>query len=212
MIPRITILFGLVLIAGATSAEPLVDGDPQAGAQKAAACAACHGPNGNSSSPQWPSLAGQHARYLLRQLQLFKSGQRDNAIMLGLTAGLSEQDMQDLAVYFARQTAQPGTADETLVEAGQALYFGGKPEAQVPACSGCHGPTGLGDAAAGFPRLSGQQTEYVAARLRAYRDGGAPDTAQASIMTGAAAGLGEADIRAVASFVSGLRPQRTDEE
>lgn len=212
MIQRIFVLFGLTLIAAPLGAEPLVDGDAEAGAGKAATCAACHGPNGNSSNPQWPDLAGQHARYLLRQLQLFQSGQRDNAVMAGLVAGLSEQDMQDLAVYYAQQQPKPGVADESLAQAGKTLYFGGDAESGVPACSGCHGPAGVGDAAAGFPRLSGQQTEYVAARLRAYRDGDAPDTAQANIMTGAAAGLGEQDIRAVASFVAGLRPRGADEE
>lgn len=213
MIQRILVPFGLALIAGSLNAAPLVDGDPQAGAGKAAACAACHGPDGNSSNPQWPKLAGQHARYLLRQLQLFHGGKRDNPIMMGQAAGLSEQDMKDLAAYFSQQQTQPGVADEALADAGKTLYFGGDREAAVPACSGCHGPAGLGNAAAGFPRLSGQQSEYVASRLRVFRDGKAPDTAQARIMSGVAAGLSDDDIRALAGFVAGLRPaQRADRE
>lgn len=212
MIQRIIVLFGLALAAGTLGAEPMLAGDLQAGAQKAAPCAACHGPNGNSVNPQWPKLAGQHANYLARQLRLFKSGARNNPLMMGQAAGLSEQDMKDLAVYYTGQDAQFGVADEALVAAGKALYFGGNPEEQVPACSGCHGPAGLGNAAAGYPRLSGQHAAYVAARLRAYRDGEVADTPQAQIMAGVIAGLGDRDIEAVAGFVTGLRPAAADDE
>lgn len=212
MIQRIFVLFGLALIAGTPAAEPLVDGDPQAGAQKAAPCAACHGPKGNSANPQWPSLAGQHAGYTLRQLRAFKSGARDNAIMMGQAAGLSGQDMKDLAVYYARQQPRPGVADESLVEVGKALYFGGKPEEGVPACSGCHGPAGQGNAAAGYPRLSGQHGEYIVSRLRAYRDGQVADTPQAQIMAGVVGGLDDGDIEALAGFVTGLRPAASRDE
>lgn len=212
MIQRITVLFGLALLTGALGAEPLVDGDPQAGAQKAAPCAACHGPKGNGNNPQWPKLAGQHATYLLRQLQNFKSGARANPIMIGQAAALSEQDMKDLAVYYARQSAQAGVADEARVEAGKTLYFGGKPEEGVAACSGCHGPAGLGNAAAGYPRLSGQHAEYLASRLRAYRGGEAADTSRAQIMAGVAAGLEDGDIDALAGFITGLRPAVPEEE
>lgn len=206
MIQRMLVLFGLALAAGAPGAEPLVDGDPEAGAEKAAPCAACHGANGNSSNPEWPKLAGQNPRYTLQQLQLFKSGERDNPIMMGQAAGLSEQDMKDLAVYYAQQQTQPGVADEALVEAGKTLYFGGNPEEAVPACSGCHGPAGQGNAAAGYPQISGQHAQYVAGRLRAYRDGEAAHSERARIMVGAAGGMSDEEIEAVASFISGLRP------
>lgn len=206
MIQRMLVLLGLMAAAGTLGAEPLVDGDPEAGAEKAAVCASCHGPKGNSSNPQWPSLAGQNARYLVQQLQLFKSGRRDNAIMMGQAAALSEQDMKDLAVYYAQQQPEPGVADESLVEAGQKLYFGGDAEDEVPACAGCHGPAGQGNAAAGYPSLSGQHAEYVTSRLRAYRDGDVPETAHAAIMVGVAEGLSDADIEAVSGFVNGLRP------
>lgn len=212
MIQRIIVLFGLALAAGTLGAEPMLDGDPQAGAQKAAPCAACHGPNGNSVNPQWPKLAGQHANYLARQLRLFKSGARNEPLMMGQAAGLSEQDMKDLAVYYTGQDTQFGVADEALAAVGKALYFGGNPEEQVPACSGCHGPAGLGNAAAGYPRLSGQHAAYVAARLRAYRDGKVADTLQAQIMAGVVAGLGDRDIEALAGFVTGLRPAAADDE
>lgn len=206
MIQRMLVLFGLMMTAAAVSAEPLVDGDPQAGEQKAAPCAACHGPAGNSVNPLWPSLAGQHATYLERQLQLYKSGARENAIMMGQAAALSERDMQDLAAYYAQQQTKIGVADEALAAAGKTLYFGGKPGEAVPACAGCHGPAGLGNAAAGYPRLSGQHAEYTAARLRAYRDGAVADTPHAQIMAGVSTGLSDEDIRALAEFVSGLRP------
>lgn len=205
MIQRMLVLIGL-MAAAAVSAEPLADGDPQAGGKKAAPCAACHGPAGNSANPQWPKLAGQHAAYLERQLQLYKSGARENAIMLGQAAALGERDMKDLAAYYAQQQTKIGVADEALAAAGKTLYFGGKPGEAVPACAGCHGPAGLGNAAAGYPRLSGQHAEYVAARLQAYRDGAVADTPHAQIMAGVSTGLSDEDIRALAEFVSGLQP------
>lgn len=206
MIQRMFVLFGLILTAGALSAEPLIDGDPQAGESKAVTCTACHGPAGNSVNPQWPKLAGQHAAYLEKQLRHFKSGVRDNAIMMGQAAALGEQDIKDLAAYYAKQQTTVGVTDESLAAAGKAVYFGGRAEDAVPACAGCHGPAGLGNAAAGYPHLSGQHAEYVAARLRAYRDGAVADTPHAQIMAGVAAGLSDKDIEAVSAFVTGLRP------
>src|SRR5699024_229063 len=113
-------------------------GDPQAGKQKAAACAGCHGADGNSPSEQFPSLAGQHASYLYEQLRLFKSGKRKSPIMQPQAAGLSDQAMKDLAAYFSSQTLRVGSASKALVEKGEHLFRGGVPATGVPACTGCH--------------------------------------------------------------------------
>lgn len=193
--------------SGSGDSEPLIDGDAKAGAEKAAVCASCHGADGNSQNPVWPSLAGQSAAYIAHQLKLFKSGERDNAIMAGQAAGLSEQDMRNLGVYFAQQTAKPGVADESLVEAGAKIYHGGKPDDDVPACAGCHGPSGLGNPTAMYPRLAGQHAPYVASQLKAYRDGERKNYRTGAIMTGVSEGLSDEDIEALASYVSGLGPR-----
>lgn len=179
-------------------------GDAEAGKAKSAACAACHGADGNSANPEWPKLAGQHASYLSSQLAAFKAGERVNALMAGQVAGLSEADMQDLAAYFAEQEPKPGVADPAKVAAGEAIWRGGKADAAVPACSACHGPNGLGNAGAKYPRLSGQHAAYSAISLRAYRDGSRAGTDQAKMMSQVAHGLSDADIDALASYLSGL--------
>ncbi len=206
MTKRFFMLFGLMICAGAVSADPLLDGDAEAGQQKAAACAACHGPKGNMESAQFPKLAGQGAPYIYEQLMLFKSGERKNAIMMGQASGLSEQDMKNVAVYFAAQQTKPGVADESIAPAGAALYHGGNPDKNIPACSGCHGPAGVGNAAAKFPHLSGQNPQYIVAQLTAYRDGTRSGYRNATIMNGVAERLSDADIKALASYVSGLAP------
>lgn len=206
MTKRFFMLFGLMICAGAVSADPLLDGDAEAGQQKAAVCAACHGPKGNMESAQFPKLAGQGAPYIYEQLMLFKSGERKNAIMMGQASGLSEQDMKNVAVYFAAQQTKPGVADESIAPAGAALYHGGNPDKNIPACSGCHGPAGVGNAAAKFPHLSGQNPQYIVAQLTAYRDGTRSGYRNATIMNGVAERLSDADIKALASYVSGLAP------
>jgi len=204
---RLSITVALGVSVGAVGAEPLVDGDAAAGEKKAAACATCHGPQGKSSNPQWPKLAGQNAEYIVTQLKAFKSGKRENPIMAGQAANLSEQDMKDLAAYFTGQPIDPGVADEKLVERGEQLYRGGNPEEGVPACSGCHGPSGLGNPAAGYPVLAGQHAEYVRSSLKAYRDGQREGYGQAAIMAGVADDLTDSDIAAVAAYVQGLQPR-----
>lgn len=206
MTKRFFVLFGLMMCAGAVAAEPLVAGDVEAGKTKAAQCAACHGPQGNMQSDQFPKLAGQGAPYIYEQLKLFKSGERQNAIMAGQVAGLNDQDMKDLAAFFAAQQTRPGAADVAVAPAGAALYHGGNADEDIPACAGCHGPSGLGNAAAKFPRLSGQSPQYVAAQLKAYRDGKRSGYRNATIMNGVAENLTDNDIQALASYVAGLGP------
>ncbi len=202
----VPLLLMMTAFAGAVGAEPLIDGDIEAGEQKAAVCASCHGPAGNSVSPQYPKLAGQGAPYLYQQLKLFKDGTRDNAIMQAQAAGLSDQDMKDLAAYFSAQPTQPGVADPELAQAGAIIYRAGKPEADVPACAGCHGPAGLGNAAARYPRISGQPAQYTADELRAYRENERTGYLRAEVMQSVAEGLSDADIEALAAYLAGLAP------
>ncbi|MDE1958524.1 MAG: cytochrome c4 [Xanthomonadaceae bacterium] len=191
--------------AVAPTAAPLKPGDATAGQAKAAVCGACHGLDGNSSDPQYPKLAGQQAGYIVRQLELFKSGQRPNPIMLGMATPLSPQDMADVAAYFAKQKTLPGIADKTLVSAGGKLYREGDKTAGIPACMACHGPDGRGNPGALYPHLAGQHAQYVQQVLTAWHSGqpwGKGPHAQ--IMLTIAGRLSTADIAAVASYIQGL--------
>lgn len=199
---RLITFLALMLLSVAVMA--FEGGDPQAGRQKATACAPCHGIHGNAPSGPFPKLAGQHASYLYYQLRLFKSGQRESPIMQAQVANLSKQDMKDLAAYFASQTMTIGSASKALVEQGERLFRGGVPARGVPACTGCHGPAGLGNAPAKYPRISGQKAEYLAQELREYRAGTRGDYPKGRIMQGVAAKLTDEEIKALASFLSGL--------
>ena len=184
-------------------------GDPEAGRAKAGPCAACHGPDGNSVNPQWPSLAGQGAPYLATQLRRFKSGARENALMAPPAAALGEQDILDLAAYYAAQTPALGVARAAapLLRLGETIYRGGVLERKVPACIGCHGPSGAGNEPAEFPRLSGQHAAYTALQLRSFREGFKPHREherQNSMMNAIAASLTDRDIEAVSHYISGL--------
>src|SRR5579863_10608307 len=198
--------------AAATPTFPFTSGKAADGATKSAVCSSCHGPNGNSVNPDWPRLAGQSAVYIAEQLRLFRSGVRDNAIMKPLTAGLSDQDISDLAVYFEAQTPAGLEADPSYWQAGEALYLRGDPAAQVPACVACHGPVGRGNLAAGYPALRAQQSVYVVAQLKNYANGsrysGAnPATASRNgvMMFTIAKRLSAEQMRDVASYVQGMR-------
>lgn len=192
---------GLFWIATTASAA----GDVDAGREKSAACAACHGTDGNSASAEWPKLAGQHAGYTAKQLRDYRSGARANDIMLGMSAGLSDEDIADLAAFYAAQTIEFGIADPELVLEGEALYRGGDSIRGIPACSGCHGPDGRGNSAANFPWLAGQHAEYTAEQLTLYRTMVRNNDPNA-MMRGVAANMTDQQIRAVAEFIQGLRP------
>lgn len=185
---------------------PLAAGDPAKGQEKSATCTACHGADGNSSNPEWPSLAGQHADYIAKQLQDFKSGARANAVMSGMAAPLSDEDMQDLAAYYAEQTLKPaGVADPELVELGESLYRGGDPDRDIPACTGCHTPVGGGNPAAGYPLLRGQHAQYAASQLYLFRSGERANDENA-MMRQVANKMSDPQIEALASYLQGLRP------
>ncbi len=196
---------------------PAKAGDPKAGQTKAGACAACHGLDGNSADPANPKLAGQHEQYIWRQLKLFKSGERENPIMLGMAATLTEQDMRDIGAYFGSQKVIAGVADEAVIaegpnagkkfyQIGESIYRGGKPSAGVPACAACHGPAGAGMPGPSYPAVGGQHAAYVAARLTAFRDGmvWGKDKNANVIMSQAAKGLSDEEIQGLASYLQGL--------
>jgi cytochrome c553 len=180
-------------------------GDASAGAGKAAACGACHGMDGNSSDAQYPKLAGQSEQYIVHQLTNFKAGKRQNPIMMGMAAPLSEQDMHDIGAYFSSKTALPGVADEKLVEQGQKLYREGDSSRGIPACMACHSVDGRGNPGAMYPQLTSQHAQYVEATLKAMHDGTSwGDDAHAKIMPGIAQKLEAKDIAALASYLEGL--------
>ncbi|WP_455234609.1 c-type cytochrome [Thiogranum longum] len=197
------IVFATVfLLVSGTSAA--MAGDAAAGKAKSATCAGCHGADGNSANPEWPKLAGQHAAYLEKQLKDFKEGEtRSNAMMAPMVATLNEQDMADLAAFYASQTIQAGAADESLVELGEKIYRGGNPATGVAACIGCHGPRGAGNPAANFPSLSGQHAKYVENQLYAFKKGERSNDA-GKMMRNTVARMTEEEIKAVASYVQGL--------
>ena len=179
-------------------------GDAAAGKQKAEACVACHGPNGYSINPSWPRLAGQHADYIVKQLTDFKKGARQNPLMTPQAANLSEQDISDLAAYFSQQKPALDSAAKESVSLGEHLFRGGNAEEGVPACMACHGPTGSGNPAAKFPRISGQHAEYVAAQLRSYRSGERQNDGDSKVMRSIASHMTDAEIDAVAQYAAGL--------
>jgi cytochrome c553 len=192
------------LLALAFTAAARADGSAEAGQAKSTPCIACHGVDGNSSNPQWPNLAGQHAQYIVKQLQGFKSGARKDPLMSPMAAGLSDADMADLAAYFSSQSRKGGEADPAKLALGQRLYRGGDAKVGVAACAACHGPSGDGNPAALYPSIQGQQATYVEKQLKDYR-AGARQTDQNQIMRNIASSMSDEQIAAVASYVQGLR-------
>ena len=167
-----------------------------------AVCGACHTHDGSRGSPANPIIQGQHPEYLTKQLIEFKSGKRDNAIMKGMAATLSEPDMKNVAAYYASKQAKPGFAkDKALATLGEKIYRGGIADRSVPACAGCHSPSGAGNPAQN-PRLAGQHADYTAAQLTAFRDGVRKNNA---LMSGVAAKLNDREIKALADYIAGLQ-------
>lgn len=186
------------------AAEPAASKpEPAKGAAiSASVCAACHTNDGSRGSPANPILQGQHPDYLVKQLTEFKAGKRESAVMRPMAQPLSEADMRNVAAFYASKQAKPGFAkNKDLVSLGEKLYRGGDAQRGVPACSGCHGPSGAGIPAQ-YPRLSGQHSDYIEAQLTAFRSGARHNNA---IMNGVAAKLNDREIKAVADYVAGLR-------
>jgi len=184
---------------------PAAKGDP-AKAQKLVndICGACHGADGNSTSPAYPNLAGQHPEYLAKQLAEFKSGVRKNAIMAPNVTKLSNEDMLNLAAYFSAQQPKPRLAkDAALVAEGLKLYKGGNAGSGVPACASCHGPAGAGIPSQ-FPRLAGQHGKYVLAQLKNFRSGDRANDG-GKMMQVIARKMTDQEMKAAAEYISGLR-------
>ncbi len=201
------------LIAAAQGA--LAAGDAAAGESKVAVCAACHGADGNSPAPNFPKLAGLGEKYLLKQLQDIKAGNRQVVEMTGLLNSMSDQDLADIAAFFNSKTMQlTGAKELTLMvnsgaevdglKLGERIYRAGNPEVGAPACTGCHSPRGLGNGPAGYPRLSGQYAEYIEKQLRAFRAGERTNDGDPKTMRLVAKHLSDAEIKAVANYISGL--------
>ena len=197
------LLVSLLLTLGMTGMAHAA-GDAAAGQGKVAVCGACHGADGNSLVPTFPKLAGQGERYLLKQLNDIKSGARAVVPMTGMLSGLSEQDLADIAAYFASQNMGVGAADPKLVARGQELFRGGKLDQGMPACTGCHSPTGAGNAAAGFPKIGGQHADYIALQLTAFREGERTNDGDTKIMRSIAEKLSNKDVAALSSYIQGL--------
>ena len=167
-----------------------------------AVCAACHGADGNSAIAANPKLSQQHPEYLVKQLQEFKSGKRNNPIMKGFASALSDEDMKNIAYWVTTKTAKPGFAkDKELVALGERIYRGGIADRNIAACAGCHSPNGAGIPAQ-YPRLSGQHADYTAAQLVEFREGKRANSLQ---MTQVAAKLNDKEIKAVSDYIAGLR-------
>ncbi|HQR84147.1 MAG: cytochrome c4 [Polynucleobacter sp. 17-46-58] len=199
----------------AEAAKPVVPGkpktDPAAGealynngdaSRGVVACVGCHGSNGQSASGAWPKLAGQHAAYLTKQLKNYKDGTRPNAVMQGMVATLTEQDMNNISAYLVKQTPSLGVAtNKDTIELGQSIYRGGIAAKGVPACAACHSPNGAGIPAQ-YPRMGGQWAEYNTAQLIAFREGVRKNSTQ---MTTIATKLSDQEMKAVSDYMAGLR-------
>ena len=191
--------------AGETPAAPAKAAKPdlvKGEASFTAVCAACHGPDGNSAIAANPKLSQQHPEYLVKQLQEFKSGKRNSAIMKGFATALSDDDMRNIAYWLTSKPAKAGFAkDKDLVAMGERIYRGGIADRQIAACAGCHSPNGAGIPAQ-YPRLSGQHADYTVSQLNMFRDGSRANSIQ---MTQVAAKLNDKEIKAVADYIAGLR-------
>ncbi len=181
----------------------LAQGDAAAGQAKSALCGSCHGVDGNSPLAMNPKLAGQSARYMVKQLQDFKSGARAGAIMASMVLSLSDQDMEDIAAWYSSQQPTIQGADPELIELAERLYRAGNSEIAVAACSACHSPTGKGNAPAGFPSLSGQHAEYTLQQLKDFRSGVRQNDG-GEMMRTVVERLTDKELEALASYVSGL--------
>ncbi|KUJ83036.1 cytochrome c4 [Microbulbifer flavimaris] len=207
---------GLALAAPfAATPAMAAEGDPNAGKAKAAQCAACHGADGNSISPAFPKIAGLGEKYLFKQLMDVKTGEREIPQMIGQLDNFNEQDLRDLAAYFASQPLQVAGAQPLSVMLnsgenvdglmlGRELFRAGNPATGVPACMGCHSPTGLGNAPAGYPRLGGQYADYIETQLKAFRAGTRANDGETRIMRSVAKQLSDAEIKALSQYIAGL--------
>jgi len=200
----IMVSLSAAVLATTLNTSAFAAGDAAAGKTKSAACAACHGADGNSTNPTWPKLAGQHPKYIAKQLSDFKKGKtRNDPLMAGMVAALSPADMGDLAAYFSSQKMSAGKADKKLVELGGKIYRGGNSTSGVAACMSCHGPSGHGNPMANFPSLAGQHASYMEKALNDFKSSTRKNDA-GKMMQNIAAKMTPTEIKAVASYIQGL--------
>jgi cbb3-type cytochrome c oxidase subunit III len=199
---QICISFTLILLLIAPISFSMA-GDVEAGKSKSIVCSACHGQDGNSINPLWPSLAGQHKQYTIHTLRAYQNGTRVDAVMQAQVMALTEQDLEDIAAYYNAQTMQKKDYDYGLAKKGESLYRGGNASTGVAACIACHGPTGRGNPGAGYPSLAGQHAEYTADALKGYikteRKAGLND-----MMQSLAPRLTAEEIEAVSEYIQAL--------
>jgi cytochrome c553 len=177
--------------------------DIEAGKTKSAVCAACHGADGNSSNAAWPSLAGQHASYIYKQLNDFKEGRRNNASMTGMVALLNDDDMKNIAAYYESQQPKAAAFDPELIAAGEIIYRGGITETNVAACMGCHSPSGKGNGPAGWPSLKGQHPEYLVTQLQSFKQGSRANDS-GKMMRNVVIRMSDMEMKSVAAYIAGI--------
>ena len=209
---KIIIILASLLITSLSN--PIIAaGDAEAGQAKTATCMGCHGLAGNSTIPNFPKLAGQGETYILKQLQYFKSGERENAMMAGVASMLSDQDMEDIAAYYSIQTISENSAQgsEKMIELGRKIYVGGKMDTQTTACIACHGPKGKGIPTAGFPSVAAQHADYTSSQLKAFRQYSINQQTDSDgvervneMMNNVAMGLTNEEIDALSQYIAGL--------
>jgi len=195
----------VAVLATTLNTAAFAAGNVAAGKAKSAVCAGCHNADGNSANPAWPKLAGQHAKYITKQLMDFKTGTtRQDPLMAGQVAALNKTDMQNLAAYFATQKISSATADSKLSKLGEKIYRGGNSASGVAACMSCHGPTGRGNPMANFPAVAGQHSAYLVKAINDFKSSARKNDA-GKMMQNIAAKMTDAEIKAVASYIQGLR-------
>ena len=212
---KTSIRTGLFILAAALSAPVFAAGDAKQGEALVIACVACHGDGGNSTTPNFPKLAGQGEKYLLKQIKDIKGGARTVAEMTGVLDKFSDADLANIAAFFASKSMQLSGSKELKVKVnsgeqvdglalGAKIFRAGNATSGVPACSGCHSPTGLGNAPAGYPRISGQHSAYLEKQLKNFRAGERTNDGEAKTMRQVAQQMSDAEITAVANFIAGL--------
>lgn len=208
---RAAAAFALALgVTAGAQAAGAMKGDAAAGEAKAVTCGACHGADGNSAAPNFPKLAGLGEKYLLKQMKDIRDGARPVPAMAGQVTNMSDQDLADIAAFYDSKPRSGGVADPDLLELGRKVYMAGIIDRKVAACSGCHSPTGGGNAPGGFPALQGQHAEYIATQLKMFRKGyedpaGRTNDGDSKIMRTTAFGLSDLEIEAVAAYAAGLK-------
>ncbi len=197
--------FAALVLTLACAAPAVATGDAARGESLSAVCMGCHGQDGNSLAGTFPSIAGQSARYMYKQMVDMKESKRDAGLMAGIVDGFQDQDLKDLSAFFATQSPKGGAANADLVELGESIYLSGIQRKKIAACSSCHSPSGKGNDPALFPALRGQWPEYTVAQLKAFRSKARDNDGDSQMMRDVAMDLSDEEIEAVASYLYGLR-------